>query len=155
MAKRPLLILPTPEKIAPPKGHGGGGGLRLPTKGGQLATFGPIFKRLRKVLGREGGAIELRDDPSSLAPDRVVVFEIAGTIVDFFKAVSKIDGLEFMAEYEAEFAADEKFAVKDTRKGKEGQDRTDKAVAGRLYLAMPDVQVLQPALESLGQMGEG
>lgn len=142
MAKRPLLILPTPEPIAPPKGHGRGGGLRLPTKGSQMEAFGPVFKRLRNVLGRVGGAIEVRGDPSSLAPDRVIVFEIAGTIVDFFKAVTRIDGLEFMAEYEAEFAADENFAVKDTRKGREGQDRTDKAVASRFYLAMPDVHAL-------------
>lgn len=146
MAKRPLLILPTPESIAPPEGPRGGGRLRLPTKGSQVATFGPVFKRLRNVLGREEGAIELRDDPSSLAPDRVIVFEIAGTIGDFFKAVSRIDGFEIMGEYEAEFAADENFAVKDTRKGREGQDRTDKAVAGRFYLAMPDVEALHQLL---------
>jgi hypothetical protein len=90
--------------------------------------------------------MELRDDPSGLAPDRVIVFEIAGTITDFFKAVARVDGLEFMAEYEEDFAPDESFAVKDTRKGKVGEDRADKPVPGHFYLAMPDVQALRELL---------
>ena len=36
--------------------------------------------------------------PSSLAPERVIVFEIAGTVANFLKAVARIRGLEFMAE---------------------------------------------------------
>jgi len=146
MATRPLLRLPTPNAIAAPKGHGGGAGMRFPAKGRQRELFGPVFNRLRAVLKKEKGALELRDDPSSLAPDRVIVFEIAGTIADFLKAIARIDGLEFMAEYEADFAADEHFAVQDTRKGREGQDRTDKAVPGRFYLAMPDVRALEELL---------
>jgi hypothetical protein len=81
--------------------------------------------------------MELRDDPSSLAPDRVIVFEIAGTVDDFVKAVAKVPGLEFMAEIETEQPPDELFAVKDSRKGREGLDRDDKDVPGRFYLAMP------------------
>jgi hypothetical protein len=66
--------------------------------------------------------MELRHDPSSLAPERVIVFEIASTIANFQKAVARIEGLEFMAEYEGDFAADQDFAVQDSRKGREGQD---------------------------------
>jgi hypothetical protein len=94
-------------------------------------------------MSKKDGTVRLRDDPSSLAPDRVIVFEIAGTIQNFLKAVSRIDGLEFMAEYDADFVADEDFAVLDIRRGKEGEDRTEKVVPGRLYLAMPDVRALE------------
>jgi hypothetical protein len=87
--------------------------------------------------------MELRDDPTSLAPDRVIVFEIAGTVDDFTRAVSKVPGLDFMAEYDTEEPPDDLFAEKDTRKGQEGQFRTDKNVAGRFYLAMPDVTALR------------
>lgn len=146
MAKRPLLILPTPDPVAPPKGVGGGGNIRFPAKQRQIAIFGPVFDRLRQTLGRARGAMELRDDPSSLAPDRVIVFEIAGTIADFFKAVARIDGLEFMAEYETDFEADEHFLIKDTRRGKVGEYRTDKRIGGRFYLAMPDVQAFRQLL---------
>ena len=145
LAKHPLLILPTPDPIAT-SGHGGGGNLRFPTKQRQISNYGPVFTRLRQALGRTSGAIELRDDPSSLAPDRVIVFEIASTITDFFKAVARVAGLEFMAEYEADFAPDENFAIKDTRKGKTGEYRTDKTIGGRFYLAMPDVQAFRQLL---------
>jgi hypothetical protein len=46
-----------------------------------------------------------------------------------------------MAEYEADFGADEDFAVQD----REDQDRTG-MVPGRLYLAMPDMRALQELL---------
>ncbi len=143
MPERPLLILPTPEPIDPPNGPRGGSRLRFPGRQRQIARLGPLFNRLGQILGREGGAIELRDDPTSLAPDRVIVFEVAGSVRNFADAVARVPGLELMAEYEAEFAADEDFAVVDERKGREGQDRTDKAVSSRFYLAMPDVQALR------------
>jgi len=42
------------------------------------------------------------------------------------------------AEYEGDFAADQDFAVQDSRKGREGQDRSDKAVPSRFYLAISE-----------------
>jgi hypothetical protein len=143
MAERPLLALPQPQLVGPPKGTGGGGKPHLPTKGSQVARFGPDFRRLREVLARGGPEIlRLRDDPTSLAPDRVVVFEIAGIVGDFTRALSKVPGFDFIAEYDTEEPPDERFAEVDTRKGREGQLRRDKNVDGRFYLAMPDVAAL-------------
>lgn len=146
MPDRPLLRLPNPNVVAPPTGRGGGGAVRFPTQDRQRNKFGPVFSRLRSLLGREGGVLELRADPTSLAPDRVIVFEIAGTVADFLKAVGRVDGLEFMGEVEDEFDANEDFAVVDKRKGREGHDRTDIRVPGRFYLAMPDVRALENVL---------
>ena len=146
MPLRPLLRLPPPNPVPVPKSGRGGARIRFPSKKRQTDQFGPVFDRLRSVLERDGAGVVLRDDPSSLAPDRVIVFEIASTVENFLKAVARIQGLEFMAEYEAEFSADEDFAVQDARKGREDQDRTDQAVPGRLYLAMPDVRALEELL---------
>ena len=80
MAERPLLALPRPALVAQPKLGGGGSTPHLPTKDTQVARFGPGFARLREVLAsRTADPMELRDDPTSLAPDRVIVFEIAGS----------------------------------------------------------------------------
>ncbi len=161
MVKRPLLALPNPNEIRPPSGHGGGGNTRLPTHEHQVSTYGPIFNRLKQTLERSDGAMTLREDPGSLAPDRVIVFESAGTIADFIKAVVNVDGLEFMAELETEIQPDANFAVIDTRKGREGQDRTDKPVTGRFYLAMPDVTAFKQLLslweqwQKTGAVGTG
>ncbi|GJL80223.1 MAG: hypothetical protein NPINA01_32120 [Nitrospinaceae bacterium] len=138
MAERPLLILPTPEQIEPPRGAGGGGPIRKPDRRTQVGRFQPVFQRLRQTLQDNAtGGMELRDDPSSLAPDRVIVFEIAGSVDDFVKAASKVPGLEFMAEYDTKEPPDDLFAVEDNRKGREGTAREDKDVPGRFYLAMP------------------
>jgi hypothetical protein len=51
-----------------------------------------------------------------------------------------------MAEYEADFPPDEDFAIQDTRKGRIGEDRAEKAVPSRFYLAMPDVRALDELL---------
>lgn len=143
MPERPLLRLPDPNDISAPPGHGGGSELRLPPRQRQKDKFGPTFGRLRTTLNN---GVELRSDPTSLAPERVIVFEYAGTIVNLQKAAAHIPGLEFIGEYESDFDADEDFAVVDERKGREGQDRTDKPVPSRLYLAMPDMRAFQELL---------
>ncbi len=144
MAERPLLVLPRPDLVAPPKREGRGSKPHLPAKNTQIARFGPGFARLREVLtSRAASPMELRDDPTSLAPDRVVVFEIAGSVDDFTRAVSRVPGFDFMAEYDTEKPPDDRFAEKDTRTGREGQVRRDKQVTGRFYLAMPDVAALR------------
>jgi hypothetical protein len=146
MPARPLLRLPAPERIGIPRGSWGGDKIRFPSPGRQRDRFRPVFNRLRDALNRENGAIELRDDPSSLAPERVIVFEFAGAVSDLQRAAARIRGLEFMAEYEGSFEADEDFAVQDERKGRAGQDRSDKPVPSQLYLAMPDMRALQELL---------
>jgi hypothetical protein len=105
-----------------------------------------VFKRLRETLARPGGVMTLRNDPESLAPDRVIVFEIAGRIDHFRDAVARVSGLELLAEIETEFPPDADFAVRDTRKGREGQDRPDKLISGRFYLAMPNVNAFSQLL---------
>jgi hypothetical protein len=146
MPELPLLRLPNPSRAEVPGGGRNISNLRKPTKGRQRDRFGPIFDRLRAVLSRTRGPIELRDDPTALAPERVIVFEIGGTVANFLNALGKIDGLEFMAEMDTDFAADENFAVQYGDAKRRGQDRLDKAVPGRLYLAMPDLQALRELL---------
>jgi hypothetical protein len=143
MAERPLLILPKPENIGPPPGPRRGGEPLVPTRATQANRIGPSFARLKDALNRgPERVLELRNDPTALAPDRVIVFEIAGTVADFARAAARVPGLELMIEYETENLPDEFFAEKDTRVGREGQRREDHLVGGHFYLAMPDVTAL-------------
>ena len=145
MAEHPLLPLPRPNTTKLPPGPRDLTSLRLPTKAIQIGKFDPVFNRLREVLSRQGAA-QLQTDPQGLAPDRVIVFEVAGTVRNFLRAVSRITGFHFMGELEKEFLPDEQFAVQDDREGKEGQGRADKPVPGRLYLTMPDARALKELL---------
>lgn len=56
--------------------------METPGRDVQADRFHPVFERLRQALENDGVG-ELRADPTSLAPERVVVFEIAGTVGNF------------------------------------------------------------------------
>ena len=52
------------------------------------------------ILNRPDAAMQLRADPTSLAPERLLVFEVTGSVQNFVNAVSRIPGLEFAGEEE-------------------------------------------------------
>jgi hypothetical protein len=70
----------------------------------------------------------LRTDPTALAPERLLVFEVRGSIGAFAAAVQRVPGLELIDEEELQ------------------ADETDKAPVA--YLMAPDIRALQN-LESL------
>ncbi len=80
---------------------------------------------------------------------------MAGSIVDFAAACRNVTGLDYIAEQDTEFEADDDFWIVDTRKGKEGQRRDDKAVGGYLYAAMPDLRALRDLLSLWRRHQEG
>ena len=80
------------------------------------------------------------------------MFEVAGAVDQFQRAISRVRGLEWLGDEELEFDADSDFAVKDTRRGWEGMDREDRPVGGRVYLTMPDVAALEQTAELMGQV---
>ena len=94
----------------------------------QRGTIGPKFTRLAQVLERGGDPLELRVDPTALAPERLLVFEVRGAINAFASAIQRVPGLELVDE--EELSADE----------------GDKEPVA--YLLMPDVEALRQ-LESL------
>ncbi|HEV8238597.1 MAG TPA: S8 family peptidase [Thermoanaerobaculia bacterium] len=110
----------------------------------QANRLRPQLNRLRATLQRGADRLlELRADPEALAPERVIVFEIAGTVDAFARALQNVPGFELLLETDIERPADDLFAERDNRQGREGRPREDKGVGGRLYLAMPDMAALE------------
>lgn len=96
--KKPLLRLNNP-KITPRRSSGGGGAsARKFGREAQAQAHGPIFRQLRRILDRTDANLQLRADPNSLAPERLLVLEVTGSVQNFAKAVSRIAGLEFAGE---------------------------------------------------------
>ena len=143
MAEFPLLPIPNPAPDQHPRGTGGGSKLHLPSRARQDERLGPVFQRLRDMFEANRDPVNLQEDPAGIAPERALVLEVAGAIDDFYNAVRRVPGLEYLGDEEAEFDADADFAAIDTRVGREGQVRDDKSVVGHLYLAMPDTRALQ------------
>lgn len=57
---------------------------------------------MASVLARDQSGLELRRDPSALAPERLLVFEVRGSIQTFANAIRRVTGLELIDEEELE-----------------------------------------------------
>ena len=77
-------------------------------------------------MARDATGLELRSDPTALAPERLLVFEIRGAVRDFARTIQRVSGLELIDE--DELAGDE----------------SDKAPA--VYLMVPDQRALAEIL---------
>jgi hypothetical protein len=146
VAERPLLQIPEAtrnerDKRAPtpvdPNAK-----IAKPGFGRQAQRLGPRFDRLRNVAAQAAAqaSMTLRADPDGIAPERALVFEVVGSVGDFYSQVGRIQGLEFLLEDDAVIEPDDDFHVVQNNKGKE--IRSEKPVGGRLYMAMPDMRAL-------------
>jgi hypothetical protein len=82
----------------------------------QERRLGPVFGRLRESL--EAERLQLTGQPEAAAPEYVLVLEVAGEMDEFFTAVSKVEGLEYLAEEMGDKLEDtSEFAGVDTRNG--------------------------------------
>lgn len=62
----------------------------------QGQRLGPKLQRLRDFLA--AGPQSVQNQPDGLEPERLLVFEVTGSVTDFAKAVNRIDGLMFAGE---------------------------------------------------------
>lgn len=136
MAERPLLRLGNPEPIAARTIHGGGSKIIRPSRQQQRERLAPRFAHLENVVGDPQQLIALRADPASIAPERAIVFEVEGSVEDFYAQARNL-GLEYLGDFEDEFQATEDFHK---------EKHPDDPLLGRIYLAMPDVLSLQQLL---------
>lgn len=102
-------------------------GLQRNSTTDQNQRFGPQFQRLTDLLQRDRADLALRVDPTALAPERLLVFEVKASIADFARAINKVPGLELIDEEELP---------------------DDESKAPVAYLLVPDLRALRQ-IESL------
>ncbi len=148
MQAYPLLRLPSPapsEKSANRRGFVSN--LQTPSRKRQVERLAPLFGKLTEALEDRDGLAGLRDDPSSIAPERAIVFEVAGPLRDFYAQARKL-GLEYLGESEEEVDPTGDFYLGVER-------RQEKKISARLYLAMPDERSLKELLKLWKLFREG
>jgi len=137
MAERPLLILPEPATAARAKKGSGGRGPAPLGQARQKQRLGPRLDELEAAF--EAKRLTMQTTAAGLVPEDVLVLETAGTVDDFFKAAAKIEGLEFLAEYdEDDIPPDDDFFVE--KKGAREEYR------GRVYLMFANQQAFRQLL---------
>jgi len=150
MAERPLLILPMPGAPGSrAKKHGGSGRMHAPGRARQGERLGPRFAALQQALDTR--RVQLQAEAARLVPEEVVVLETAGPVERFVVAVSKVDGLEWLGEVEAEsIPPDDDFFAKSEEGEKQNKD-----LRGRLFLVFTNQQALKQILSLWDQWQAG
>lgn len=134
----PLLFFPAPTGADRNKLGGGGGPVHFPGIGRQRARIAPQFMVLQQAF--EAKSLRLQQATPVENPELILVLEVAGTVKDFAKAVSKLPGLDWLLEWaEEQIEPDEDFYT-------ESKDQSHKAYAGRLFLLGTNQEALTQLL---------
>ena len=104
-----------------------------PTRERQGNRLGSIFDDLAQAADDPAQILQLQQDPQAIAPERAIVFEVAGSLTQFYQEAHRI-GLEYLGDDEFDIEPDDDFRR---------SDRPDSPIAGRVYLAMPNLEALK------------
>ena len=129
----PLLVFPDPVRADRARRFGGPSSVRVPDPARQGQRLGPQFRRLQAAM--EKRRLELQDSSLGLVPEQVLVIETIGTVDNFVRAVERIPGLEWLAEYELDDIA--------PAYGFEDERSAEKHLTGRIYLVMTEQDALR------------
>lgn len=140
MAQLPILIFPKPKQVSPKTKNGFPSSQpHFPDKETQISRLAPQLERLQDQFTADRAI--LANSISGIDPEMVLVIETAGRIDNLQTAIANTTGLEWLAEWDDEFAPDADFYNSDTKGLK-----TDKAVGGRVFLSMTNQQGLNELL---------
>jgi hypothetical protein len=110
--------------------------VRRPSPGRQGERLAPQFAALSAAF--EGRRLELSSSTPENDPELVAVFDLAGPVDGFYKAVSKVPGLEFLFDVEDDDVdPDDDFFFTDDDGG-----AADKSVPQHLYMIMSNATAL-------------
>jgi len=132
----PFLKIPEPVKSKPKTGKPNPPKVSGPGFSRQSERLGQAFSKLRSAIDDHRDLRELRDDPSSIAPERALVLEIAEGIQDFAKEAARL-GFEYLGEFEAELEPDKDF--------KNSYQPTSN-IQKKIYIALPSEASLRELL---------
>jgi hypothetical protein len=139
MAERPLLLLPQPSVAGKSKRPKPGPGPQVPSRQRQAERLGPRIEELEEAL--EAKRVSMQASTIDLQPEEVLVLETVGSVEEFHKAVQRVEGLDFLSEFDQmSIPPDDDFFVE--KKGA----RSDKELKGRVYLVFTNQEAYRQLL---------
>ena len=126
MAERPLLFFPRPARSEAPSGSGGFEKIHYPSAQRQRDRLAPKLSALEQIFAAK--LAHLQNNPAGVFPEQTLVLETAGRVDDFYKAVRRIRGLEWMGDFDVDdLAPDEEFYDEEDKEA---------VLPGRVYLVL-------------------
>ncbi|ADN74676.1 conserved hypothetical protein [Ferrimonas balearica DSM 9799] len=136
MSRLPLILLPRPESADPSGRPRGGGSIRTPSVTQQYQRLGPQFTRLEQALSAR--RLEIANTAPGIEPEYTVVIETYGHVSEFFRAIQRIPGLEWLGENELE-GLEPNDDFQDER-------NAEKPMSGRTMLVLSDRRAIDELL---------
>ena len=141
MPDRPLILFPSPERADREQKTPVFTRVKKPPFGRQFTRLQPSFSVLKTAF--EQKTLKIQQSPTGVNPELALVFEIIGTVDNFFTAVKNTDGLEWIFDSETEpFEPDDDFYKVDTKSGQ----RVEDPLNGRVYCVMSNQQAMSQLL---------
>lgn len=145
MAERPIILFPTPQlanidkrKIPIPK-------VNKPSFETQYNRLQPAFKVLREAFEKK--RIQFQNTPIGVNPEYALVFEVVDSVDDFYKAVCKSEGLEWLFDKESfDITPDENFYY--------DKDKS-KSLSGKVYCIMSNQEAMEQILSCWKRYNDG
>ncbi len=145
MAERPIILFPKPQladrdKRTPfiPKAN-------KPSFGTQYNRLQPTFKILREAFEKK--RIQFQNTPIGINPEYTLVFEIVGSVDNFYTAVNKSEGLEWLFDKESfDITPDEDFYYDEDR---------NKSLSGKVYCVMSSQEAMEQMLSCWKRFNDG
>lgn len=140
MPDRPLILFPSPERADREHKTPVFTKTVRPSFGRQFTRLQPSFNLLKNAF--EQKALKLQQSPTGINPEFALVFEIIGTVDNFYTAVKNTDGLEWIFDSEVEpFNPDDDFYQVD----KDSGERVDDSLNG-----MQEIELQKHMLWTIG-----
>lgn len=136
MPDYPLLVFPEPTLAERAKRQPGFGKVKIPAPRQQADRLSPHFVRLSQAMARH--RMQLQGNAAGLQPEQALVLETIGPVQNFINAVQKIEGLEWLGEFEVDDIS--------PAHGFEDEKDAEKHLKGQLFLVMTDQRALQEVL---------
>lgn len=136
MQERPIILFPNPEKADREAKTPFFSRVKKPSFRRQYDRLQPTFSELQNAY--EQKYLKIQQSPIGINPDFALVFEIVGTVSNFYTAVKNCEGLEWMFDKDYDdFEPDEDFY----KTNKTGQKSTE-TLNGKLYCVMSNQQAI-------------
>lgn len=134
----PLLILPAPNEEDKARRTGRGQQIHRPDVTVQGKRLAPKLERLTHAFERQHVQVQL--DPDGIEPEFALVFEVADSLNSFYGAVKKIEGLEWLFDFDDEDIEPDEIFYDEKHK--------DSTYTGRVYCIMSDQAALTQMLNT-------
>ena len=145
MAERPIILFPEPQLADRDKRKNPMPIMNKPTFRKQYNRLQPAFKVLKDAFEKK--RVQIQNAPVGMNPEYALVFEVVGSVDNFYTAVKNSEGLEWLFDKESfEIEPDEDFYF--------DKDKT-KNLSGKVYCVMSNQEAMEQMLSCWKRFNDG